>query len=387
MARDGTDGFEHVDWAAVDDTRWSVAWRAVLLVAVVALTGGVLAYTKHVGELPVLDAFDLHRTVETRDWLFGVTVLAVALYVVFPLVRDLDRTRLYCKRLRRRPAAIASLAYVVAFFLVGTVGPFVVSAPQVEPRQIDQPPVGTSVDAAYTVECVGAVVDGRCFGTFAEPFGTTSGGHSVLELVVAGAGVSVQVALITAVLVVPAATVVGTTAAYLGGRVDEVLMRAVDLVQTVPAVVVYLVGIFVFGRSLLLLVAVFGLVSWGGVARLVRSEALRLRDAGFVAASENTGAGTVHVLRTHVLRNVSSTVVPAVTLQVPVLILTEAALSFIDLGDPQLYSWGQVIARGLARFDTHWWIAGIPLVFLIATLLAFNVLGDALRDVLDPRLE
>jgi peptide/nickel transport system permease protein len=277
--------------------------------------------------------------------------------------------------------------YVLLFFAVGVFGPALTEPPTLDFAAQSQPPAFTSVRTLVAEECNGRVAGGKCYGTLADPFGTTRVGESVLTITVAGARVATQLAFVLAVVVVPVATLVGTVAAYVGGVVDEVLMRTVEILQVLPAVVVYFVAILVYGRSLLLLVVVFGLTSWGGVARVVRAETLRLREREYVTASRAAGGSRAHVLRHHIVRNVSSTVLPAVTLQIPTVIFVEAGLAFLDLSDPELLSWGNIIAQGIAHFNTRWWVASVPLVVLVVTLLAFNVLGDTLRDVLDPRLE
>ena len=211
----------------------------------------------------------------------------------------------------------------------------------------------------------------------------------MLTVVVAGMGVSLQVALISSMIIVPIATAVGTIAGYTGGLIDELLMRYVDIQQVVPAFLVYLILIFVLERSLFLIVLVFGLLSWGGVARLVRSETLQRREEGYVLAAENAGVGRLGILRRHLLPNVSSTIITATTHLIPLLILAEAAIAFLNLGPATLPSWGATIARGFESdyFLRTWWVWTIPLLFLTTTIVAFSVLGDALRDALDPREE
>ena len=243
------------------------------------------------------------------------------------------------------------------------------------------------------LNCLGDVTQSatssQCHGTLQYPLGTTSTGAGMLTLVVAGMRISLQVALITAMIIVPIATAVGTVAGYAGGLLDEVLMRYVDVQQAVPAFLVYLILIFVLGRSLFLIVLVFGLLSWGGVARLVRSETMQRREEVYVMAARNAGVGRVQILRRHLLPNVSSTVITATTHLIPLLILAEAALAFLELGVIALPSWGQTIALSYQGdyFLQAWWVWLLPLLFLIATVTSLSVLGDALRDALDPRGE
>jgi peptide/nickel transport system permease protein len=169
--------------------------------------------------------------------------------------------------------------------------------------------------------------------------------------------------------------------------VDEVLMRYVDIQLVFPSFLLYLLLIYLFGGSLFMFVVVFGLTSWGGTARLVRSEALQRAEEEYITAADSAGASTFYVIWRHIVPNVSNTVITNVTLLIPSLILFEAGLAFLDLGDPTIPSWGQTIAQGRDQLTFAWWISTMPGFFLFLTILAFNFLGDALNDALDPRRE
>jgi peptide/nickel transport system permease protein len=215
--------------------------------------------------------------------------------------------------------------------------------------------------------------------------GTTADGKDILTLVLYGMNVSVRIGLIVSFIVITIGTTVGTVAAYAGDWVDEVLMRYVDIQQTFPAFFLFLLLTYVVGGSLFLFVLIFGFFGWEGIARLVRSEALQRREEEYVRAAAGAGASTLYVVRRHLVPNVSSTVITATTLLVPGFILFEASLSFLGLGDPTVPSWGRVIANGRSDLDTAWWVSTFPGFFLFFTILAFNFVGDALRDALDPR--
>lgn len=225
----------------------------------------------------------------------------------------------------------------------------------------------------------------NCYGTWEYPLGTARYGQGVIPLVFSGMRVSLQVALISSMLIVPLATFVGTIAGYVGGVVDDLLMSYTDIQQTVPAIIVYMIAIHVFGRSLFVLVVVFGLFSWAGAARLVRSEVIQRREEDFVTAARSAGAGHWRIMGRHVLPNVSNTVLTSVTRQIPNLILAEAAIAFLALNNIMLPSWGETISSLLQYIPDGWWMSTIPVVVLSVTVLSFSVLGDALRDVLDPR--
>jgi peptide/nickel transport system permease protein len=234
---------------------------------------------------------------------------------------------------------------------------------------------------------MGEVVNGRCQGTMAHPLGTTGDGKDILVLVIYGMQVSMKVGLISTLLVVTIGTAVGTVAAYGGGLVDELLMRYVDIQLVFPAFFLYLLLTYLFGGSLFMFIVIFGLTGWGSIARLVRSEALQRAEEEYITAARSAGAGTLYVIRRHLVPNVSNSVITAATLLIPGFILFEASLSFLSLGDPTVPSWGQVIANGRSDLSTAWWISTFPGIFLFTTILAFNFMGDALRDALDPRQE
>jgi peptide/nickel transport system permease protein len=387
MAGD-SDTFESVDWEATGSRlstlsrrdRWALV-TAVGLVAAFAYDHAVLP-----GDRPTITA-PVEWNVTQLDWLFVSTLLALLLYVVVPLYDNRRLTAYYWREFRKNRMAILSLGYLLVVFLIGVVGPLFLEKPTLAVEQAYQPPVFTGVDASVPVDCLGPVVDGRCQGTMAHPLGTTGDGKDILVLVVYGMQVSMKVGLISTLLVVTIGTAVGTLAAYGGGLVDELLMRYVDVQLVFPAFFLYLLLTYLFGGSLFMFIVIFGLTGWGSIARLVRSEALQRAEEEYVTAARSAGAGTLYVIRRHLVPNVSNSVITAATLLIPGFILFEASLSFLSLGDPTVPSWGQVIATGRGDLSTAWWVSTFPGVFLFTTILAFNFLGDALRDALDPRQE
>lgn len=246
-------------------------------------------------------------------------------------------------------------------------------------------PVAGGVSSASCPPYAEAPGAGNCYGTWSYPLGSGRYGKGLIELMFSGMRVSLQVALISSMLIVPLATFVGTVAGYLGGVVDDLLMSYTDIQQTVPAIIVYMITIHVYGRSLFVLVLVFGLFSWAGAARLVRSEVIQRREEDFVTAARSAGAGHWRIMGRHILPNVSNTVLTSVTRQIPNLILAEAAIAFLALNNIMLPSWGETISSRLQYIPDGWWMSTVPVVALSLTVLSFSVLGDALRDVLDPR--
>lgn len=302
------------------------------------------------------------------DWLFGLTLLLGVRYAVIPLWENPRLSRYYWRRIGRNRVGVVSLYFLVLVFLVGLFGPVVFGRPEPQWELGHVPPIGFG-------------------GTWEHPFGTTRNGEGILEIVVSGARVSMQVGLVATTISIVLATAVGTTAAFLGGRVDDLLMRGVDLLMTFPTFFLVIFLVYVYGGNLFVLVLILAFTAWGGQARLIRSEALQRSEEAYIRAAQAAGASRWYVIRRHVVPNVSNTVVTAATLLIPVLILFEAVVAFLGFGDPSVWSWGRIIADGRESLASAWWVSTIPGVFLFLTVLAFNFLGDALRDALDPRHE
>lgn len=324
------------------------------------------------------------------DWLFLLALALVAWFLLVPLAGDRARMTRYWRRLRADPPTLVAAAYLLVFALAGIVGPIVIDPTASDLANAYQPPVFFSTPEQVPSECLGPQGTGACHGTWQFPLGTDAHGNGLLELVVLGAGVSLRVAVIVGALAVPLALAVGVIAGYAGGRVDGALMRYVDVQGTVPAFLVYVVSIYVFGRSLFVLVVVFGLLSWGGTARIVRAEVLQVRSEAYVFAALSQGAGHLAVLRRHVVPNVLDSLAVSATQAIPRILLAEAAISFMLLNDIGVPSWGHTATMGLRHqhnFLHTWWISTVPIVFLALTVLSIALLGDFFRDALDPTVE
>jgi peptide/nickel transport system permease protein len=394
-AEDYQDRFEDIDWDDLQRSGFDVltAQTAGFLVSM-GLLALVLAYDYFLvagGDptVSVATPFDWEFVwdVTQLDWLLVATLLTVAFYAVYPLYDNPRMTRRYWREFRKNRAAVVSGVYLVLVFGLGLVGPLFVSKPELNVLATYQPPVFLSVPQSTVGTCVGPLGDGMCQGTWQYPLGTTGQGKGIMKSVVYGMRVSLEVGLVTPLIIVLIGTTVGTVAAYSGGLVDELLMRYVDIQLTFPTFFLYLLLLYLYGGTLFLLIVIFGITSWGSTARLVRSEALQRREEEYIQAAQSAGASEFWVIRKHLVPNVSNTVITNASLLIPSLILFEAAFSFLGLGDPTIPSWGQVIAAGRSDIDTAWWISTIPGVFLFTTVLALNFVGDALRDALDPRSE
>jgi peptide/nickel transport system permease protein len=217
--------------------------------------------------------------------------------------------------------------------------------------------------------------------------GTDQLGRDVFSRLLVGLRISLMVAL----TVVPLSTLVGLTAGlvtgYRGGWFDVALMRVVDAQLSIPSLLLAVAVVAVLGTGLVQIVAVLVIAGWPGYARVVRAEVLALREREFAAAARAVGASDGRILAHHVLPNVLPTVLVLATLHLPVVIIFEAALSFLGLGiQPPTPSLGQMIASAQDLVWQAWWMPAIPGVAITIVVLAFNLVGDRLRDVLDPRL-
>jgi peptide/nickel transport system permease protein len=182
-------------------------------------------------------------------------------------------------------------------------------------------------------------------------------------------------------------TTIGIVSGYFGGNVDEVLMRLVDMTLAVPFILVALVVAIVLGNSLTIIVILLVIFFWTGFARQIRAETLQLKTMDYVAFSKISGASSIRIMYKHILPGVFSTLIVVSTLTVGTVILVESILSFLGVGVPgPTPTWGAMIADGRNYLTTGWWIAFFPGIALLLTVLAFNFLGDWLRDTFDPKL-
>jgi peptide/nickel transport system permease protein len=262
--------------------------------------------------------------------------------------------------------AVAGLAVIAAFLLFCFVGPFLYRTNQ----------VATDIAQANLPPGAGHLL------------GTDSVGYDVLGRLMAGGRITLVVAILVAVLAVAVGLIWGATAAYVGGIVDDVMMRVVDAWLAIPSLFLLIFLDALLRPSVLVLIAVISALAWMAPARLVRAEVLSLKTLPYVEAARGAGATGAGVLRRHLLPNVVGTIVVNATFQVADAVLTVAALSFLGLGiPPPAANWGSMLSNGVDYvFAGYWWQIWPAGVAIVLVVVAFNFVGDGLRDAVDVRL-
>ncbi|MBV8975835.1 MAG: ABC transporter permease subunit [Alphaproteobacteria bacterium] len=272
-------------------------------------------------------------------------------------------------------------AAVVSMIVLGTIAVLAILAPWLSQYSYDfQDYAVTSCAPNWWNE------PGICNAGGTHWFGTDSLGRDLFVRVLFGARVSLAVGLVATLVSLMIGVLYGATAGYLGGRVDGVMMRLVDVLYSLPFIFFVIILMVVFHRNFYLLFVAIGAVEWLTMARIVRGQTLSIKQKEFIEAARAAGVGSLGIIRRHVIPNVLGPVIVYVTLTIPAVILAESFLSFLGLGiaDP-LTSWGVLIADGTAQMENCPWLLIFPCAFMTATLFCFNFIGDGLRDALDPK--
>lgn len=287
-------------------------------------------------------------------------------------------------RILRRPAAKICLGILIFVALAAAIGPELFPENYREPGPLQYSPP-----------------------TWQHPFGTDLNGRDVLYRVLLGARISLVVGLAGAAVSLFLGTAYGLIAGYAGGKVDNFMMRLVDIMYSVPRLIFILIFINAFDghvrdfasrmdwqwlvsySRIVILIITLGLIEWLTMARIVRGQVLALKERPFVQAARVLGQSHVRIVLRHLLPNIMPIVIVYLTLTVPAVILDESFLSFLGLGiQPPQASWGSLLSEGAASINplkVYWWLLLFPAATMSATLLALNYLGDRLRDTLDPR--
>jgi peptide/nickel transport system permease protein len=279
------------------------------------------------------------------------------------------------RRLRHDKVAVASGVIIVLLALLALCAPLIAS-------WVGHPPNTPYTNAGLTSTGL-PVAPSKTF-----LFGTDSLGRDLFVRVLYGARISLTVGIVSTALGTVAGVLVGMTAGYFGGVTDTVLARFVDSVLAFPYVVLALALAVVFGPSLPEVIAVIAFFSWAAIARVVRGQTLSIKEKEYIEAARSIGAGPWRIMAIDILPNLIAPVLVLATLAIPTAIVFEATLSYLGVGvQPPTSSWGNLLSQAQGFYQTSWWYLIFPVLFLLITTLAFNLLGDGVRDALDPRTE
>ena len=271
----------------------------------------------------------------------------------------------FWRALRRNRLALAGGVVVVSLALLALL------APVISPRDPNRLDVKRILDAPSK----------------AHPLGTDQLGRDVLSRMLYGARVSLAVGFVSVGIAAAIGIVLGSLAGYHGGTTDAMVMRLVDLMLVFPRFFLLLAVLAFLRPSIWTIMTVIGLTGWMSVARLVRAEFLSLKEREFVLWSQSIGATAFRIIWRHILPNAMGPVLVAMTLGIPAAILTESGLSFLGLGvQPPHATWGNILNEGKDAIEIGWWLSVYPGLAILVTVLSYNLLGEGIRDALDPRL-
>jgi ABC-type dipeptide/oligopeptide/nickel transport system permease subunit len=283
--------------------------------------------------------------------------------------------RLAWDRLRRDRVAIVCFAVIVVIVLVALAAPLIAAATGHHPNETDQ--------------LNGLTPEGLPRGpSWSHPFGTDSLGRDIFIRVIYAARISLLAGVLASMLAVVVGVVLGLLAGYIGGMTDNFLARTMDVILAFPFLLFGIALVSIVGPSLGVVIGVIAFFSCASVGRIVRGQTLALKEKEYVEAARSLGAGDLRIMFVDIFPNLLAPVLVYLTLLIPSAIVFEATLSFLGLGViPPTPTWGNMLSESLGFYQVAWWYVLFPAAALLITTLAFNLLGDSVRDALDPRGE
>jgi peptide/nickel transport system permease protein len=273
--------------------------------------------------------------------------------------------RLFWKRFSRNKLALAG-GIIVAFLLF-----VAILAPLVSPYDPND------IDRKHILEPPG----------IQHPLGTDDLGRDVLSRMIWGSQISLSVGFVAVGISVVMGMIFGSLSGYYGGWMDRIIMRFIDIMLSVPTFFLILAVIAFIGSSIWNIMIIIGITSWMGVARLVRAEFLSLKEREYVLAARAVGASNMRIIFRHIMVNSLAPVLVSAVLGIAGAVLVESSLSFLGIGvQPPTPSWGNILTLGKDNMETAWWLSVFPGLAILITVLGYNLLGEGVRDALDPRL-
>jgi peptide/nickel transport system permease protein len=272
---------------------------------------------------------------------------------------------LFWKRFKKNKLAVAGGIIVMALFIVAAFAPLIspYNPNDIDRTQILEPP------------------------SFKHPLGTDDLGRDILSRMIWGSRISLSVGFVAVGIATVIGMILGALSGYYGGWTERIVMRFIDIMLSIPTFFLILAVIAFIGPSIWNIMIIIGLTSWMGVARLVRAEFLSLKEREYVLAAKAIGSGDIRIIFRHIMLNSMAPVLVSAVLGVAGAVLVESALSFLGIGvQPPTPSWGNILTLGKDNIQIAWWLSVFPGLAILITVLGYNLLGEGIRDSIDPRL-